>query len=695
MAREYKTFTEGEQLSEFPGVSWNQIVDSAKWVDEHKSNVNNPTMRASGRQALVFQIVNSTDEDIDYQFPILSLENPIVEDDENNVHAPVMLKGVKPSKTRSSFAVLKQPIGKDEAAIGVVKGFTFAKVDIKKAGDRLCGSVPGNTEHLESGHAGATIIWAEHESEEEPDDQIGIQYCLIDVQNPPPIYLLTNCANANETIFVSNDLAGSIDKVVLVNGICFKVSKPPKQSHCWSASCVTILGEYETCEECSPVSQGCWLLTPCVESGPSILLKGAFGIYNGAVVKWEDGKCYKATPFACTPDAIEADISSVQDSYPTCNECNRCIRVRSCRDSSLTKFIPYNTFPDPPLLLNVIVQLDGECFEVISIDSVCETSPYEVVWNEKMYDDCESCGCYEFKYCKPNEEGEHEHFTVTHAMDYYNGNKAFDLSSLKPGDVVSYIDWVERDCAEFIGWTTEGCEDAKEELLIGHVFSGHDSNCFCCMYAWSMAECGYEDDEDRVIYINQGDIDKLCDYYFHGNGKILKRAADAPDDKCYHMLANLPLDFELPEGKEWEEFLIDTEHGTCEHCQHPLYRLTDADCAKEVCKECDDGVLEAPRITDENLYEYTGQIIKYDGVCWKVTEAVDEEVTDPAPIKFRGPFSTCEECLKEPSCIEFITEIDWEKKEVTYTEFALIAIKCNSHVDPIPTAPCPEPPGEQ
>jgi hypothetical protein len=185
MARSYKRFTPGEKVTAFPGGTWNQLVDAAKWVDGVRSGGLNLTPPPQDNQAIAISIRNNTGADIDVQYPILGIGEPLqtVEDDDTVMTRSVQFNGEDPDPEHHElkFAILQSPVGEDEFSEGVVYGWSWARVFLKEHHHRTCGIWYGVTDHLVSGYPGANIIWAEFQHLLFEDDWKKEQWAIVEV----------------------------------------------------------------------------------------------------------------------------------------------------------------------------------------------------------------------------------------------------------------------------------------------------------------------------------------------------------------------------------------------------------------------------------------------------------------------------------------------------------------------------------
>jgi len=185
MARSYKRFTPGEKVTAFPGGTWNQLVDAAKWVDGVRSGGLNLTVPPQDRQAISISIRNNTGAAIDVPYPILGIGEPLetVEDDDAVMYHGVQFNGEAPVPELHAlkFSILQGPAGEDEIVEGIVYGWSWVRLFLKEQYHRTCGIRFGETEYLTSGHSGANIIWAEFQDEADEEDWYKEQWAVVEV----------------------------------------------------------------------------------------------------------------------------------------------------------------------------------------------------------------------------------------------------------------------------------------------------------------------------------------------------------------------------------------------------------------------------------------------------------------------------------------------------------------------------------
>ena len=485
-----------------------------------------------------------------------------------------------------------------------------------------------------------------------------------------PPYKLVNCDDPEDVKIVANDLGDKVGKVVMVEGVCYKVEELDANDTCTSGVCVKIQADFKDCKECGGGSC-CWALTPC-SSGTTLYVRDCdFSKYSGQIIKWSDGNCYAVSASESCDGTANGSVQSV---FSSCPECEACIELTECCSGD-TRFFTSNSITEFQRQVGLIIKVNGTCYTVTDINATCPGNEVTGGSDGRIYSDCTECGCYVFQECSG---GANEVKIVCRATHFGGGE--FDLTSLKDGDVVTLGSPNSPQCFKFVADPELPDCSTAEVIEIIEVIDG----CECC-YGWELVECS---SQGTTIVNTQNP--ELCEYYDVAagglkSGTVIKRAAAAPDDKCFDQMTKI----DIGAAVTFEEFIIDTVSKDCPQCIDPVYKLTDADCTKEVCGGCGEGSGEPPKYTDEELSKVVGKIIKYDGICWEVSAAPGQTVDLPAPIEYEGPFEDCTPCLESTSCIEVVVDIDWANKKVKKKKYSITAVKCGESEEDIPTAPCP------
>jgi len=684
MPNSYKQFVPQEILHEFPGASWNSIVEAARWVDKQRALQKNPVVGSIDPQSITVQVRNATDKDFEGQFNIVGLGDSTIDptagsSSTGEEYEPVIVDGKAPDekKHRSTFAVLQMPAAKNEVVAATAFGYTMVKVVVNDVKHRFCGIKSGDVENLHSGRQGAEILWKASQDE-------GKVWCLVKLLPLPPLYYLNPCDTSEEPLLVSNDLYESIGKVAVVSGVCYKIEVPPPTVDCWSAVCADISKLTDDCNECEDPSSACWLLTPC-DAGTALTVKGEFQDYEGKIVWWADSLCYTVSKSTDCDAAQEADVSSIKSSYDDCADCGLCTKLENCVDQSLRYVRTDQIGVDPESLIDLIMRIDGTCYTILDVKHVCSGFPEDLgkEYDGLYYETCGECGCYYFEECSGGGQ-----LWVAEA-EWAADNEPFDLSELEIGDVIiAGVSDSVLQCWEFKGVVTDCASLTIAEVW--YSLRDYDLECECCN-GYKLTECQYAGND--IVWSHNPE---LCQYV--GSGKAIKRFHEDPgkDGKCYEIEEKLITD----PAAIWEEFIIESAHDDCTNCLDPRYKLIDAGCKKEVCEKYCDGCGSGdpdcesadPIVTDEDLSDAIGKIVKHNGICWEVEETQDE-VTDPAPLDWTGPFPSCEPCLEEPICIEVVEDVWIDAEDKLMKKVKRYIVKANlcdeEDIEIVPVGDCP------
>ena len=439
---------------------------------------------------------------------------------------------------------------------------------------------------------------------------------------------------------------------------CWKIKE---KSDCIPEICPDVCLISPDCKTC----YGCYKLIQCDD--PSVVIitdsnnlciehdKSSGGgfpfdviIEFGAVVILDDGLCYTVEQ---NDNCINSEAVTVIGVAENCNACNECYRLELCPpDPNFPQSFPNETIyiykDSHDLSEGDVVKYRGKCYKVYDNGS-CPESAFRVTTTLKKYDDCDECygGCYEFKSCS---EGLYDSMIVRSATILDLDNDESDREGYVNVDLDQYIglvvQTVDGKCFT-VSKIYEGCDNAVDVIIVEAY-----EECDKCGL-WRMEGCYGAPD----IYT----YDDFSQYGDGSGGYVFKRAED---DLCYiqREFNQNPTQIGVPFTvvAKWED-------GVCDHCEKPIFRLTpncdDCDELTGGASDCDseEGTKIAGGshewITDEPLWDYIGQYIKIQGICFYVTEAKDEEITLYSPIVFTGGYPNCDICQK--TCLWVVTNV--------------------------------------
>ena len=182
-----------------------------------------------------------------------------------------------------------------------------------------------------------------------------------------------------------------------------------------------------------------------------------------------------------------------------------------------------------------------------------------------------------------------------------------------------------------------GCENAEPAAVIQEVYESCDT-CLCYLLK-NITDGGC----DSTI-----EIETYSDLSAFSGAAVLRRAED---EKCYEIVGVIP----------WTEFAVEftvegEEYAECLDCTDPKYKL------EPTCPSCED---ENPNlcepdpdatqisgggtdeVTDHDLEDFVGRLVKYGGRCYLVSRASNSDATTLlTPIEVSGPFEDCETCQR-------------------------------------------------
>jgi len=150
----------GDSLAEFPGNSWNALVDSY-WANRDRAPRNQGTGASHGPRGSVPIIVqNKTGADVEFG-GILAIDGIATDFSKNkNIrHHTPLAKGIKYADGKQ-WGITQGKIANDNIANLVISGTAWCKIDVQAESDDTAAPVVDDTAKLKSG-SGVPIIWKE------------------------------------------------------------------------------------------------------------------------------------------------------------------------------------------------------------------------------------------------------------------------------------------------------------------------------------------------------------------------------------------------------------------------------------------------------------------------------------------------------------------------------------------------------
>lgn len=171
----------GQVLRSIHGDSWNEFCDTADRVKALPPADLRPGPGKPSGTHLQVQGINTTDADLTSEFPVVRFASPPVVPADNAaiVRQGVRFEVLKPDEENTHWGVMQGPCPKEQTRPVVFMGLSWAKVDIKSKDDTTCGPIDDDAEKLESGPGNATIVWASKAAEEDDEDKLGVQWCVV------------------------------------------------------------------------------------------------------------------------------------------------------------------------------------------------------------------------------------------------------------------------------------------------------------------------------------------------------------------------------------------------------------------------------------------------------------------------------------------------------------------------------------
>jgi hypothetical protein len=441
-----------------------------------------------------------------------------------------------------------------------------------------------------------------------------VQWAVVRLGNAgTAIYALDDCDGEAPTLYVRNDLAEQVGKVVLVDDTCYVVRLPEAgevdDDPC-TAQCVEIAAEYEDCDRC----KGCWLLQDCDETEPDIVTNTDLAEWEGKVVR-VDGVCYEVS---LADNCLDAVAVTVDDGYDDCDACANCYHLENCWDDEDTLTISNDlaaiTEADPATMVaeDYVFEINGKCYELTGYDTNCAGA--ERVTVDAWYLSCGDCGCYKLTEC-PGGAGNEIYARSAQDRD----GEIVRLRNLV-GQVVRLDD---GDCYS-VATDEANCETAVDVT----VYEAYDDCDACTCY--TLEDC----ESAAANIVTYTDLAGLG----HAVGDVLELDGEAAT--CYEITAD-----DTAYSGAAKAVTILSAWPDCDTCAgEQQYELTH-DCQRDDCGDAE----AKPDIitTDRRLYSAVGKYVKVGGYCY-VVATTSEHTGALESIEYQGPYADCNACLAAP-----------------------------------------------
>ena len=389
-------------------------------------------------------------------------------------------------------------------------------------------------------------------------------------------------------------------------------------SDCSSGICPTVLDVMDECDECD----GCYKLSDCDSDDTKIIKKTEIGkdedgkaivIGDGDIVRLDDGTCWTVS---LTEYCESTETVTIKSHATSCTLCDWCYELTRCSNSEETKKIHEDAHE---FEIGDVFKINGTCWEVTN-EGECasiEGTAEHISTPTQTYDGCEECGCYKLSPCEDTEGG-----------DLYidKDDGGMDLHLLV-GKVIRtatggcYTVSESQDCDKLTAVTIQ-----EEFYACGNPDSLDGPQQAQACVAYEITRCDDDEGSDYAAQCTYSDLSSL-------QGKVVRRAED---QKCYTVGSVVSWSASCIEVTEEEAF------EECLDCTDPKYQLTQ-------CSGCESG--SSTKITDEDLAEAVGQIIKVDGICYSVSKLPNDATVDlPAPLDYSeedDTYTSCKACNPE------------------------------------------------
>ncbi len=517
------------------------------------------------------------------------------------------------------FAIAKEPIRPGETGICLVQGVALVRVFIRSPAHWYAAPINGTVEGLASCQDGqAQILVKENEA------SLGPQWCWVRLSNTGGIlFKLTNCDNPQLVIYSSSDLASFVGQIVRLKGqkTCWLVELVDcGDDRCKDPVCVNVVGVHNHCAEC----RDCWRLEDCDNPGTYIYTDEDLSFYDGRVVKLvgQPDKCWKVSREK--QNCTNLQQVQVEEDFDQCSDCF-CWKLVNCYDSSQEIWTTSNLArqlgkpTDQVIGTPVLLVERPSCWKIVDKGIQYCSAQAEQVNIRGVLEEC-ACPCIIAVRCDDP--------SIKQLINYATN------AAGAPIDLTNYIGQTVRDSNGFC-WTLneitnpDQCSQyAQGGLVILEAFD----DCQACQNLVKLKKCGTT--TEIVTYSD------LTPWGQVAVGNVYVR----DDGTCWEVTQVGGISWT---GNEVEFIAVGTK-SVCSDCSQN-YKLV-VDCYDPDCQDPS----KLPRdliVSDPRLAPAVGAYIKIDGFCYKVSTTT-QNATDTLG-DFKGPFSSCSDCLGAPIDAEF------------------------------------------
>lgn len=156
-----KRVVKGSRIAGIDADSWNEFVDTAAAVKRLAPAITRPRPQSSLATAITVEARNDSGGDWEAAFPIVRFTTPPITpaDRASVIYQGVQLEADDPDSTNAHWGVMQGPARSGEQRQVVVSGLTWCKVDVTDEDHTAAAPVSGDADKLESGDAGAAIVY--------------------------------------------------------------------------------------------------------------------------------------------------------------------------------------------------------------------------------------------------------------------------------------------------------------------------------------------------------------------------------------------------------------------------------------------------------------------------------------------------------------------------------------------------------
>lgn len=420
----------------------------------------------------------------------------------------------------------------------------------------------------------------------------------------------------NTDVRTLSDLVGQVVALspnALLGIDCWRVVEV---SNCSPSVCPTVCFILDNCDECD----SCFELRPCnvgesIRYIPMESLCGSGSTFrDGDTVLLSNDLCYQI--FRSTDCSEVENGLTVVSLIPSCQDCLECLQLQGCWSSAqLTIYKDGHN-----LNVNDVISIDGVCYSVTDNPANCDFAVHVTIDSEGLFSGCEQCGCFLLTPC-PGQPG----VTPITTTGLLGEDSAIDQLE------VDQIIRLDNGNCYFVSRTDADCENSEPFVTVQEIY-GSCETCLCYL----LENCS--DDQSRIV--TYSDLSEL-----ETNAVI----RNAEDDTCYFIRER-----DVPWTGSAVEVTIDGEpYSSCPDCTDPRYSLT------PICPSCEDADCESDPdatqvaggggvvlVTDNDLSEVVGRIIKHEGVCYFVAEVSNSTPEPYTEVVGFKAFDDCESCQR-------------------------------------------------